>query len=167
MLMSAAAISWGLSSATSKVALGQLSPIDLMAIEVGTGAVVLIPLAALRGGTVRSSALRSSALRGPGLWRPRLLYLLLGILEPGLAFLLFDVGLARTSATHAALLLASETLFVVILARLALHERMSSALALAVGAGFERGVAVHPGDVVGRTGGGGAAERRWVGYELE
>lgn len=70
------------------------------------------------------------------------MYLLLGVLEPGLSFLLFDVGLSRTSATHAALLLASETLFVVLLARLTLRERMSPALAVAVGAGFGGAVLV-------------------------
>ncbi|HEY6398112.1 MAG TPA: DMT family transporter [Solirubrobacteraceae bacterium] len=120
-LMTAAALCWGLSSATSKIALEQLGPIDLLAIEVGTGAAVLVPLAVVR------------ASRGS---RPRFVYLLLGILEPGLAFLLFDLGLSRTAATHAALLLASETLFVVVLARATLGERVSPRLAAAVGAGF-------------------------------
>jgi drug/metabolite transporter (DMT)-like permease len=50
--------------------------------------------------------------------------------------LLFDVGRSRTSATHAAVLLASETLFVVVLARLARRERLSPLAGLAVGAGF-------------------------------
>jgi drug/metabolite transporter (DMT)-like permease len=121
ILMGAAAVCWGLSSATSKIALEQLGPIDLLAIEVGTGAAVLIPLAV------------ALSPRGP---RPRFGYLLLGVLEPGLSFLLFDVGLSRTSATHAALLLASETLFVVVLARFALRERLPPCLAVAVGAGF-------------------------------
>jgi drug/metabolite transporter (DMT)-like permease len=132
VLMVAAAVSWGLSSATSKVALAQLGPIDLLAIEVGTGAAVLVPFAAVRGARTRP---------------PRFAYLLLGVLEPGLSYLLFDVGLSRTSATHAALLLASETLFVVVLARFALRERLSPSLALAVGAGFGGAmlVALEPG----------------------
>jgi drug/metabolite transporter (DMT)-like permease len=129
--MSTAALAWGLSAATSKIALERLGPIDLMAIEVGTGAAVLIPLAALR---TRSG-------------RPRLVFLVLGVLEPGLSFLLFDVGLSRTSATHAALLLACETLFVVVLARIALRERISPGLAVAVGAGFGGAmlIALEPG----------------------
>ena len=76
-----------------------------------------------------------AAVRAPRGQRPRFAYLLLGVLEPGLSLLLFDVGLSRTSATHAALLLASETLFVVLLARLTLRERLSPPLAVAVGAG--------------------------------
>jgi drug/metabolite transporter (DMT)-like permease len=121
LFMLAAALSWGLSSALSKVALEQLGPVDLLAIEISTGAGVLIPLALARWGQIT---------------RPRTAFLLLGVLEPGLSFLLFDVGLSRTAATHAALLLASETLFVVVLARLTLRERLSPPLALAVGAGF-------------------------------
>jgi hypothetical protein len=107
MLMGVAALSSGLSSATSKIALGQLAPIDLFAAEVGTGAAMLIPLAAARA---------------RGLRRPRFRYLLLGVLEPSVSFLMIDLGLSQTSATHAALLLASETLFVVVLARLALSK---------------------------------------------
>ena len=76
-----------------------------------------------------------AAVRAPRGQRPRFAYLLLSVLEPGLSLLLFDVGLSRTSATHAALLLASETLFVVLLARLTLRERLSPPLAVAVGAG--------------------------------
>src|SRR3954466_2699977 len=84
-----ASFSWGLSSALSKLAVEQLTSIDLFAVEVGTGAVCLGVAALARG--VRPRRLS-----------PELLAL--GLLEPGLAFLLFDVGITHTAATHGALL---------------------------------------------------------------
>src|SRR5206468_2430567 len=71
MLISAAALSWGLSAAVSKIALEQLGPLDLLAVEVGVGAAVLVP---------------ASLMRTSGICRPRAVYLLLGVLEPGLSF---------------------------------------------------------------------------------
>jgi hypothetical protein len=48
LLMVTATRSWRLSSATSKIVLEQLGPIDLPTIEGGTGAAALIPIAATR-----------------------------------------------------------------------------------------------------------------------
>jgi drug/metabolite transporter (DMT)-like permease len=94
-MLAAAAFSWGLSTAMSKVALEQLTPVDLLGVEVGVAAVVLAALAVGKGAR-------------PGKPQPTLL--LLGVLEPGLAYLLFDIGLNRTAATHAALLISTEAL---------------------------------------------------------
>jgi drug/metabolite transporter (DMT)-like permease len=118
-MLVAAALFWGLATALSKVALEQLMPVDLLGVEVTTGAVVIAALAVARGAR-------------PG--RPQPTLLLLGVLEPGLTFLLFDVGLNRTAATHAALLLATEALFVVTLAALLLGERFHRSVGPALAA---------------------------------
>ena len=83
-LLLLAALSWGLSAALTKVALEQVSPLDLFAVEVAMGALVLCAAALARG--ARPS-------------RPSIPVLALGVLDPGLAILLFDVGLAHTAAT--------------------------------------------------------------------
>ena len=142
VLMTLAALCWGLASAISKVALGGLAPYDLFAIEVGTGALVLgVVAAAHAGATLRA------------LTRPA--FLALGILEPGLGFLLYDVGLDHTAATHAALLLASESVFTVLLAALVLRERLGPALAFAIAAGVSGTalVSLHAGGAAASVGG--------------
>ena len=122
-----ASLSWGVSAALSKVALEQLSPVDLFGIEVGTGALALSAIALARGARPA---------------RPSAAVLLLGLLEPGLAYLLFDVGLAHPDATHGALLLSTESLFTVGLAAVLLRERLDARLSLALAAGFAGSVLV-------------------------
>src|ERR1700759_4536914 len=109
-----ASLCWGVSTAFSKVAIAQLSPVDLFAIEVSTGAVALGIAALVRGAR-------------PG--RPDGRVVLLGILEPGLAFLLFDIGIAHTAATDGALLLSTDTLFTAALAWALLNERIDRRVA--------------------------------------
>ena len=121
MLLLLASLSWGLATALSKVALEQITPLDLFGIEVTSGALVLGLVALGRGGRLR---------------RPDPRVLLLGVLEPGLAYLLFDVGVAHTAATHGALLLATESIFTIALAAALLHERLDTRLRLALVAGF-------------------------------
>jgi drug/metabolite transporter (DMT)-like permease len=104
----------------SKVALEQLTPIDLFGGEVLVGFVLLGAIATSRG-------------TRPG--RPNGVLLALGLLEPGISFVLFDLGLDRTAATHAALLLATETLFTVALAALLLRERLNRQLRMSLIAG--------------------------------
>src|SRR3954447_15394330 len=120
LLLALAALSWGLASALSKVAVEQLTSVDLFGVEVATGALCLGAAALARGARPR--------LPGAEL-------LVLGVLNPGLAFLLFDVGIARTTATHAALLLSTDTLFTAALAWAFLHERLDRRLAVALGIG--------------------------------
>src|SRR4051812_32322756 len=116
-----AALSWGVSTALSKLAVEQLTSLDLFAIEVGTGALFLGAAAYARG--VR-----------PG--RPSRDVVALGVLEPGLAFLLFDLGITRTAATHGALLLSTDTLFTVALAWALLEERIDRRIVAALAAGL-------------------------------
>ena len=120
-LLLLAALSWGLSAALTKVALEQVSPLDLFAVEVAMGALVLCAAALARG--ARPS-------------RPSIPVLALGILDPGLAILLFDFGLVHTAATHGALLLATDSLFTVALAVVLLGERVGGRVVVALAAGF-------------------------------
>lgn len=130
-LLAAAALSWGLSTVLSKVTLGELAPLDLLGVELvtGTASVWLVLLA--RGGPV-----------GLGGWTR---FAVLGLLEPGLGFALADYGLAQTGAAEGALLLASESLFTIVLAWLMLGERLRGRLAIAVGLGFAGSVLVGVG----------------------
>jgi drug/metabolite transporter (DMT)-like permease len=122
-----ASLSWGIATALSKVAIAQLAPLDLFAIEVSTGAVCLGIAAFLRGAR-------------PG-W-PSASVVLLGVLEPGLAFVLFDIGIAHTAATDGALLLSTDTLFTVALAAAFLGERLDRRLRIALAAGVGGSVLV-------------------------
>jgi drug/metabolite transporter (DMT)-like permease len=134
LLLALAALSWGLASALSKIAVEELTSVDLFGVEVATGALCLGIAAFVRGAR-------------PGL--PGLPLLVLGLLNPGLAFLLFDLGIARTTATHAALLLSTDTLFTAALAWALLHERLDRRLALALAFG------VAGSALVSLAGGGG------------
>ena len=60
---------------------------------------------------------------------------LLGVLEPGVAYLLFDVGIAHTAATHGALLLDIDSVFTIALAAALLGERIYLLVAFALAAG--------------------------------
>src|SRR4051794_27710977 len=134
LMLALAALSWGVASALSKVAVEQLTSLDLFAVEVATGALCLGGAALARGSRPR--------LPGAEL-------VVLGGLNPGLAFLLFDIGIARTTATHAPLLLSTDTLFTAALAWAILHERLDRRLALALGFG------VAGSALVSLAGGGG------------
>ena len=122
-----ACLSWGLSTALSKIALRQLTSTDLFGVEILVAAVPLGLLALARGSR---------------LWRPDPVLLVLGILEPGLAYLLFDIGVRRTSAAHAALLLALDTPATLLLAVAFLRERIDATLMLALGVGVTGSILV-------------------------
>ena len=121
-LLMLACVSWGLSTALTKIALQQLTPVDLFGLEIVLSAVPLALLAVARGAR---------------LGRPSPVVLLLGVLEPGLTYLLFDLGVRRTDASHAALLLALDTPATLVLAVAFLRERVDlplmTSLALTVG----------------------------------
>lgn len=90
------------------------------------------------------------AITGQPVPRPTPALLLLGLLQPAVAFLSFTLGVQRTSGTHAGVLLCLETVFVVLLGVLVLHERLGPAagigIAVAVG-----GVALLASDGSGRA----------------
>jgi drug/metabolite transporter (DMT)-like permease len=110
--------------------LDQLTPVDLFGIEIVVSAIPLILLAVVRGAR-------------PG--RPDPLLLALGVLEPGLTYVLFDLGVRRTTASHAALLLALDSPATLVLAVMFLRERVDRLLltSLVLGVGGSVLVAWH------------------------
>lgn len=135
VLMYAAALSWALGIVMTKITLEQLAPLDLLGVELVVGAVVVGAALVARGDI--------GAFKG---WPS---FAVLGLLEPGLSFALGDFGLDRTGAVDGALLIASEALFAVLLARIILSERLNTRVALAVGIGFAGSALVALGAVDG------------------
>jgi drug/metabolite transporter (DMT)-like permease len=117
-----AATSWAASTVLTKIALRELAPLDLLGVELVSSAIAMVSLLTVRG---RPFVPRN--------WR---VFAGLGVLEPGLSFGLFDFGLARTGAADGALLIASQSLFGVILARVLLGERVAPVTRAAVAVGF-------------------------------
>ena len=122
LLMLGAAICWGVSTVTTKVALEQFSPAQVLGIELIVGAAA-----------VWAVLLRRGRLRVGPWWRAAAV---LGLLEPGLTFALFDFGLDQTGAIDGALLLAAETPFSVLGAWALLGERATPPVLTAVAVGF-------------------------------
>jgi drug/metabolite transporter (DMT)-like permease len=103
-----ATLSWGLSLTTADLALAHLSAADLLLLETATGTVVVAGLTRLTG----------RRLSGP--WRPAFA---LGALEPGIAYVLANVGLMLTSAAVGSMLFALESVFVSAIAWVLLRNR--------------------------------------------
>lgn len=133
LLLAGAAISWAISAVTTKVALAQLAPTDLFAVEVVTATAVIWVCLLAKGRIAR-----------PRGWRA---FAVLGLLNPALSFVLFDLGLARTGAADGALLLASDAVISALLAWAALGERLTGIgwSALAVGTIGAALVTLHAG----------------------
>jgi O-acetylserine/cysteine efflux transporter len=112
-----ASLLWGLAVSATKYALRGFGPLTLLAITLVAATLVLWIAVVLRGKS-----------RPPRLSRA----LLLGLFEPGLAYLGDMLGLARTSAANGATLSGLESAFVVILAAVFLRERVSGRLVVAV-----------------------------------
>ena len=107
-LLTLAAGLFGISATGTKWALRGFGPVTVLTVELVAATAVLWVLLLRRG------------YRRPVSW-PRVL--LLGALEPGLAYLLFSFGLTHTSASNEALLSGLESGFVVLLASIFLSER--------------------------------------------
>jgi drug/metabolite transporter (DMT)-like permease len=132
--MGLAALSWGLGVVMTKVALEQLTPLDVLGTELLVGAAVVVAALLARGGGTTVG------------WRS---FALLGLLEPGLSYALGDFGLQRTGAADGALLIAPEGLFAVVLARAVLSERVGRRARVAVGVGFLGSVGIGAGAASG------------------
>lgn len=117
-----AATSWAAATVLTKLALRELTPLDLLGVELSSSAIAMGCLLAARG--------------RPFLPRSWPVFAGLGVLEPGLSFGLFDFGLSRTGAADGALLIASQSLFGVLLARVLLGERVSALTRGAMAVGF-------------------------------
>jgi drug/metabolite transporter (DMT)-like permease len=103
-----ATLSWGLSLTAADAALAELSAADLLLLETMSGTVVVAAACLWTG----------RRLTGP--WRPAFA---LGLLEPGIAYVLANVGLVLTSAAVGSMLFALESVFVVVIAWALLRNR--------------------------------------------
>jgi drug/metabolite transporter (DMT)-like permease len=112
-----ASLFWGTAVSATKYALGGFGPITLLAISLVAGTAVLWTIVILRGH------------RLPLPWRQAML---LGLLEPALAYAGDMTGLARTSAANGALLSGLESVFIVLLAAVFLRERITGRIAVAL-----------------------------------
>ena len=105
-----AALSSGVSIATTKYALAGFTATDLLVVELTVATLALWSLPGVR------RCARPTFRRG---------YLLLGLLEPGLAYALFNFGLERTSAADGAVLVSLESVAIALFAAVFLGERLS------------------------------------------
>ncbi len=112
-----AAVLFGIAPTGTKFALDGFGPVTVLTIELVAAAVVLWIL------------LLRTGYRRPRSWGR---VLLLGVLEPGLAYLFYSFGLHLTTASNAALLTGLESGFVVVLAAIFLRERAGWSVIVAV-----------------------------------
>jgi O-acetylserine/cysteine efflux transporter len=133
-----ASILWGGAISGTKFALGGFAPLPLLSVELLAATAVLWAALLIRG------------YRPPGSWW---LPLMLGLLEPALAYLGDTVGLSTTSAVSGGEIDGLESALVVLLAAVLLRERMTRPVVLSVLAGLA-GLIVLAG--FGGAGGGSA-----------
>jgi drug/metabolite transporter (DMT)-like permease len=137
IMLAAASVGWGCSTTLSAFALRQISPTDLLAVELVSGGVVIWTVALM-------SARHEFATPD---WRT---FAVLGLCEPGLTYLLANEGLHRDSAATAALLFAMETVIIVPLAAVFLAERVSPGVLVALGVGLLGALVTAGGAQTGR-----------------
>jgi drug/metabolite transporter (DMT)-like permease len=134
---------WGLSVPLATAVLHHLTAADLVLVENVAGTLVV--------GAAALLARRSLA--GP--WRPSVV---LGALEPGLAYILVNLGLQRTTAAAGSMLLALESVFIAGLGWLLLRERVRTRETYALTLGLAGAALV----ALAETGGAGS----WSGDAL-
>ena len=133
----AAAFVWGLSVPLATAVLHHLTAADLVLVENVSGTLIV-------GG---AALVTRRSLAGP--WRPAIV---LGSLEPGLAYVLVNLGLMRTTAAAGAMLLALESVFIAGLGWLFLRERVRTREAYALSLGLFGALLV----ALAETGGSGS-----------
>ena len=116
-----ASILWGGAISGTKFALGGFAPLPLLSVELLAATAVLWAALLIRG------------YRPPGCWW---LPLVLGLLEPTLAYLGDTVGLSMTSAVSGGEIDGLESALVVLLAAMLLRETMTRPVVLSVLAGL-------------------------------
>jgi drug/metabolite transporter (DMT)-like permease len=128
---------WGGAVAGTKYALEAFDPYVLLAVALVSATAALWAVALSRG------------MRPPRSWR---LAVLLGLLEPGGAYLAETVGLSKTSAAAGAIACGLESAFVVVLAALVLKERITRTTAVAVLLAFAGLVVLQGANPLGGSG---------------
>ena len=115
-----AAASWGIATAISKRAVDEMPPLVLLSVQLAASLLALVTVMRVAGVPLRDPA------ASPVLAR-------LGILNPGIAYLLSLLGLVSIGASVSVLLWASEPLWILALAALVLGERLAPAAIAASG----------------------------------
>jgi O-acetylserine/cysteine efflux transporter len=135
-----AAAMWASTVVTIKIASRGLTVIGITLIEIAVALLVL------------SGALLARRTKLP---KPHKALLLAGVLQPGLVYPLINLGLSRTSGTHAALIIGLESVFVVLLSaalersypsRRVLFAVTLTVIGVAVLTGGDSGTATPAGD---------------------
>lgn len=139
--LTAASACWGLGTVLSKTALIHFEPIDLLIVQLGASvAAMSLVLVLSQSRPSRPAAAWSTA----GL----------GVLNPGLAYLLGLTGLTMTTASLATLIWALEPALIVVAARLLLGEAATGKMIGVAVAGFAGVALVAVGPVSGSLTGG-------------
>jgi len=140
LFLTGAAASWGVATVISKRAVQEIPPTTLLPVQLSASVIALVLVVTIH----RSLDLRT-------LWTPPLRRLgALGVLNPGIAYALSLLGLARITASLSVLLWTLEPLLIVLLAGWVLGDRITRRLALTMLVATV-GVVL----VVGRSGVGG------------
>lgn len=114
-----AAACWGVGTVVSKQALDEFAPFSLLIVQLAVSTLFLL-------GVVQALHLRFD-------WSPQLRRLAaLGVLNPGIAYALALIGLARISASMSVLIWAAEPALILVLAYLLLRERLGALGVVAV-----------------------------------
>jgi drug/metabolite transporter (DMT)-like permease len=119
LLLTLACALWSVATILTKVLLTSVSPVALLVVQLASSAAALWITVSIGG------------VRFPKTL-PVVPLLALGLLNPGVAYTLNMMGLARVSASVSLLLWGAEPVMILVLAALVLHERMNLRLLLAV-----------------------------------
>jgi drug/metabolite transporter (DMT)-like permease len=123
LYLTGAAASWGIATVISKRAVDEIAPLTLLPVQLVVSVLTLMIL-------TRAYGLRVT-------WSPELRRLgALGVLNPGVSYALGLLGLARITASLSVVLWTVEPLLILALARWLLRDRVTGALAIAMGAAF-------------------------------
>ncbi len=145
---------WAGTYTAGKVALGELSPVELNALRFTLAALLLCPV------LIRNRRELAALTRD---WRALLTLAQLILLGWVLNKLFEYVGLALSTAADVALLISTESLFTAVLSWTVLRERVTRAGILALGAGMLGAYLIVARGVVPNLGGGVAGVWRIVG----
>jgi drug/metabolite transporter (DMT)-like permease len=110
-----AALSWGMAIVMSKGALEAFAPIFLLVVQLAASVVCLWVMVYVRKKPSAPISFRTVAR-----------FSSLGLLEPGLTYLLGLIGLAQTQASTATLTLSAESVMIIALSALLFGERLSA-----------------------------------------
>jgi drug/metabolite transporter (DMT)-like permease len=110
LILIASMISWGISNPLADLAITKFSPLFLALIECGVGFIFLLLVTAIR------------RIRPQIPWR---VVVFIGIMQPGLGWLLGNTGYTKETASTGVLILTGETLFTVFIGVFWLGDRLS------------------------------------------